>query len=133
MSPIQPFRQHIPNLLTLCNLALGFTSAVLAFEGRLIIASWLILLAAGFDFLDGFAAKLLGAVSKLGKQLDSLADIISFGMAPAARHIPLPGPTSVSVHDNGHVLRHRDRRFGRVRLDCFRHMLFSRSARFPCL
>ena len=83
MSPVQSLRQHIPNLLTLCNLALGFTSVVLAFENRLIIASWLILLAAGFDFLDGFAAKMLGAVSDLGKQLDSLADIISFGMAPA--------------------------------------------------
>jgi CDP-diacylglycerol--serine O-phosphatidyltransferase len=56
----------------------------MAFENQLLFASWLILLAALFDFLDGFAAKLLRAVSELGKQLDSLADIISFGMAPAA-------------------------------------------------
>jgi CDP-diacylglycerol--serine O-phosphatidyltransferase len=84
MSPIQPLRQHIPNLLTLCNLALGFGSVILAFENHLLFASWLILLSALFDFLDGFAAKLLGAVSEFGKQLDSLADIISFGMAPAA-------------------------------------------------
>ena len=84
MSPVQHFRQHLPNLLTLCNLALGFLSVVFAFENRLIFASWLILLAALFDFLDGFFAKLLGAVSEMGKQLDSLADVISFGMAPAA-------------------------------------------------
>jgi CDP-diacylglycerol--serine O-phosphatidyltransferase len=84
MSPVQRLRQHLPNLLTLCNLALGFLSVVMAFENRLVLASWLILLAALFDFLDGFTAKLLGAVSELGKQLDSLADIISFGMAPAA-------------------------------------------------
>lgn len=83
MSRIQPLRQHLPNLLTLCNLALGFGSVIMAFENHLLFASWLILLATLFDFLDGFTAKLLGAVSELGKQLDSLADIISFGMAPA--------------------------------------------------
>jgi CDP-diacylglycerol--serine O-phosphatidyltransferase len=84
MSRIQPLRQHLPNLLTLCNLAMGFLSVIMAFENRLLFASWLILAAALFDFLDGFTAKLLDAVSELGKQLDSLADIISFGMAPAA-------------------------------------------------
>jgi CDP-diacylglycerol--serine O-phosphatidyltransferase len=84
MSRIQPLRQHLPNLLTLCNLALGFLSVLMAFENQLLFASWLILLAALFDFLDGFAAKMLGAISELGKQLDSLADIISFGMAPAS-------------------------------------------------
>lgn len=84
MSRIQPLRQHLPNLLTLCNLALGFLSVIMAFENQLLFASWLILLAALFDFLDGFAAKMLRAISELGKQLDSLADIISFGMAPAA-------------------------------------------------
>lgn len=84
MIRIQPLRQHLPNLLTLCNLALGFLSVIMAFENHLLFASWLILLAALFDFLDGFAAKMLGAISEFGKQLDSLADIISFGMAPAS-------------------------------------------------
>jgi CDP-diacylglycerol--serine O-phosphatidyltransferase len=84
MSRTQPLGQHLPNLLTLCNLALGFLSVIMAFENHLLFASWLILLAALFDFLDGFTAKLLGAVSEFGKQLDSLADIVSFGMAPAA-------------------------------------------------
>jgi CDP-diacylglycerol--serine O-phosphatidyltransferase len=84
MSRKQPLRQHVPNILTLCNLTLGFFSVVMAFENHLLLASWLILLAALFDFLDGFAAKLLGVVSGFGKQLDSLADMISFGMAPAS-------------------------------------------------
>ncbi|KPL14525.1 MAG: hypothetical protein AMS26_10465 [Bacteroides sp. SM23_62] len=84
MSRIQLLRQHLPNLLTLCNLALGFLSVIMALENHLRFASWLILLAALLDFLDGFAAKLLEAISEFGKQLDSLADIISFGMAPAA-------------------------------------------------
>ena len=84
MSRIHPLRQHLPNLLTMCNLALGSMSVIMAFENQLLFASWLILMAALFDFLDGFAAKLLRAVSEFGKQLDSLADIISFGMAPAS-------------------------------------------------
>ena len=68
MSQIHPLRQHLPNLLTLCNLALGFLSVVMAFENQLLFASWLILIAALFDFLDGFAAKMLRAISELGKQ-----------------------------------------------------------------
>jgi CDP-diacylglycerol--serine O-phosphatidyltransferase len=84
MSPVKLLRQHLPNILTLCNLALGFLAVLMALENQLQFACWLILLAALFDFLDGFAAKLLKAESELGKQLDSLADIISFGMAPAA-------------------------------------------------
>jgi CDP-diacylglycerol--serine O-phosphatidyltransferase len=83
MSRTHPLGQHLPNLLTLCNLALGFVSVIMALENHLLFAAWLILLAALFDYLDGLAAKLLGAVSDFGKQLDSLADIISFGMAPA--------------------------------------------------
>ena len=97
MSRIQPLRQHVPNLLTLCNLILGCFSVLMALENHLLMASWLILLAALFDFLDGFAAKLLGAVSGFGKQLDSLADIISFGMAPACLVYMLMKFTGVSI------------------------------------
>jgi len=75
--------KHIPNSVTLLNLAAGFLSVLMAFEGRLHFAAILILISALLDFLDGTLAKLLDAVSRLGKQLDSLADIISFGMAPA--------------------------------------------------
>jgi len=75
--------KHIPNIITLANLLCGCLSIVAAFSGELILAGFLIFLAAIFDFLDGFLAKLLNAHSELGKQLDSLADIVSFGVAPA--------------------------------------------------
>jgi len=75
--------KHIPNTITLVNLLCGCLSIVATFNGQLIFAGGLILLAAVFDFLDGFLAKILNAQSELGKQLDSLADIVSFGVAPA--------------------------------------------------
>jgi CDP-diacylglycerol--serine O-phosphatidyltransferase len=101
MSRIQPPWQHLPNLLTLCNLAIGFLAVLMALDNQLLSASWLILLAALFDFLDGFAAKLLGAASEFGKQLDSLADIISFGVAPASLVFMLMKFTGVSGSDLG--------------------------------
>ena len=78
------FSRHIPNLITLCNLAIGVLAVLMALENQLLFASWLILLAAVLDFLDGFLARALNAVSEVGKQLDSFADLISFGMAPSA-------------------------------------------------
>ncbi len=75
----------IPNLLTLSNLVCGCLAAVAALVwGDLPAAFWLIAAAAGFDFLDGFAARLLRQSSPIGVELDSLADDISFGFAPAA-------------------------------------------------
>ncbi len=76
-------KKHIPNSITLLNLLSGFFSLVLAAAGDLTMAAWLIIAASLFDFLDGFSARLLHAYSDLGKQLDSLADLISFGVAPA--------------------------------------------------
>lgn len=76
--------RHIPNIITTCNLALGVLAVFMAFENQLLFASWLILICAVLDFLDGFLARILNASSALGKQLDSFADLISFGMAPAA-------------------------------------------------
>ncbi len=75
-------RRTIPNFLTLCNLASGVISVTLVLRGDLLWASVFIFIAALFDFLDGTAARLLDARSELGKQLDSLADIVSFGVAP---------------------------------------------------
>lgn len=75
-------RRHIPNGLTLINLFFGCLSIAAAFQGNLPMAAWLILIAAFFDFFDGFAARLLKAKSPIGKELDSLADVISFGLAP---------------------------------------------------
>ncbi len=75
--------QHIPNVLTLINLCSGFLSIVFLFYRNLEAAALMILVGALFDFLDGLAARLLDARSDTGKILDSLADIVTFGVAPA--------------------------------------------------
>ena len=75
--------KHIPNFITCLNLAAGFTAVIFASRGFFTIASWLIVAAMVFDFLDGFSARLLSAWSETGKELDSLADVVSFGVAPA--------------------------------------------------
>jgi CDP-diacylglycerol---serine O-phosphatidyltransferase len=74
---------HVPNTITLLNLFFGSVSIVFALEGELGMAGIFILVAGGMDFLDGFTARLLKAYSEIGKQLDSLADVVSFGVAPA--------------------------------------------------
>lgn len=73
----------IPNCITSMNLLFGSVGVVLACGGRFEAALVCMLAAAVCDFLDGFAARLLGAYSDLGKELDSLADLISFGLLPA--------------------------------------------------
>ena len=74
--------RHIPNVITSLNLAAGFIAIIFAANGNLETASWLIFAAMIFDFSDGFSARLLKAYSTLGKELDSLADVVSFGVAP---------------------------------------------------
>lgn len=76
-------KNQIPNFFTSLNLFSGCLAIVAALDGRLTDASLFIGVAAVFDFLDGFVARALKAYSDLGKQLDSLADIVSFGVAPA--------------------------------------------------
>lgn len=74
----------IPNFLTLGNLVCGSCAAItLLTSGDFRIALWLIVAAAVFDFLDGFAARLLKSVSAIGVELDSLADMVSFGLVPS--------------------------------------------------
>ena len=77
-------KKHIPNFITCLNLFSGCVAAYLAFKGNYQGAFFAILLAAVFDFFDGFAARLLKAYSPMGKELDSLADMVSFGLAPGA-------------------------------------------------
>ena len=80
-------KKHIPNLLTSLNLFSGCIASVIALQGDLSMLPWVlfwIVIAALFDFSDGFAARLLNAYSPMGKELDSLADCISFGFAPSA-------------------------------------------------
>jgi CDP-diacylglycerol--serine O-phosphatidyltransferase len=70
-------------LLTLSNLLCGSLAVVSALEGDLVRVFWLVMLSALCDFLDGFAARLLNQYSALGVQLDSLADMVSFGLVPS--------------------------------------------------
>ncbi len=76
-------KKHIPNLFTLFNLSFGFLSIILVLNNYIVYAGYLIFVASIFDFLDGFLARKLKVNSELGEQLDSLADLISFGVAPA--------------------------------------------------
>lgn len=76
-------KKNIPNAITCLNLLTGCIAITIAFKGNLVAASLLVFLAGIFDFVDGFSARLLKAYSPVGKQLDSLADVVSFGVLPA--------------------------------------------------
>lgn len=76
-------RQNIPNFLTSMNLALGMVGIYLVLGGDINAGAYCIFLAAAFDFLDGFVARLLKVQGEMGKQLDSLADMVTFGVLPA--------------------------------------------------
>ncbi|WP_226536169.1 CDP-diacylglycerol--serine O-phosphatidyltransferase [Fictibacillus halophilus] len=76
-------KKHIPNLLTLGNLFCGFLSIGYATHGDFRNAAMLIFIAMMLDAVDGRAARILGVSGTLGKELDSLADVVSFGVAPA--------------------------------------------------
>ena len=75
-------KQHIPNTITCCNLLSGCFSILFSFSGMPVMASVMIFAAGLFDFLDGFSARLLKAHSPIGGDLDSLSDVVSFGVAP---------------------------------------------------
>ena len=75
--------KHIPNTITSMNLLAGIMGVIFTLEGRLEWALPLMILAAVFDFCDGLAARFLGAYSPIGGDLDSLADVVSFGVLPA--------------------------------------------------
>lgn len=75
-------KKHIPNALTSANLLCGCIAIVQAMNGHLVWAAYLVGMAAVFDFFDGFAARLLKVSSPIGKDLDSLADMVTFGVVP---------------------------------------------------
>ena len=75
-------RKHIPNFITSLNLLSGCIALVFAFDGQLETSSLFIGIGAFFDFIDGFAARILKVKSGIGKELDSLADVITFGLVP---------------------------------------------------
>jgi len=76
-------KKHIPNFITLMNLLSGILSIYLGMKGEIQLSAAMIFVAAIFDFFDGFLARVLKAKSEIGVQLDSLADMVSFGVAPA--------------------------------------------------
>ncbi len=76
-------KKHIPNCITLLNLLCGSCACILAMWQQYYPAFLFIIASAAFDFLDGFCARLLNAYSEVGKQLDSLSDLVSFGLAPS--------------------------------------------------
>lgn len=85
------FKYQIPNLLTLSNLICGALSIYSATLGSVSYAAYFILAGAVFDLLDGMVARMLGVDGAMGKELDSLADVVSFGVAPAFISLSLLG------------------------------------------
>ena len=77
-------RKHIPNTITCCNLLSGCVATMFAFEGMYPLAFTFIIAGAVFDFFDGLTARALKVSSPIGKELDSLADVVTFGFGPAA-------------------------------------------------
>ncbi|MBI9067249.1 MAG: CDP-alcohol phosphatidyltransferase family protein [Salinivirgaceae bacterium] len=77
------FFRFVPNTITSFNVLSGCLSVIFAFEGNLFLAGIFIIIASVFDFFDGMSARVLHAYSDMGKELDSLADMLSFGFAPA--------------------------------------------------
>lgn len=75
-------KKHIPNIITSFNLLSGIMSIYFSFHGQLHLAAFFMALGAFFDFFDGLVARALGVKSEMGKQMDSLADMVSFGLAP---------------------------------------------------
>ncbi|HEY3430796.1 MAG TPA: CDP-diacylglycerol--serine O-phosphatidyltransferase [Cyclobacteriaceae bacterium] len=75
--------RHIPNFLTCCNLLCGCLGVVFVLEGRTMPSAYFVWICCVFDFLDGFAARVLKVSSPIGKELDSLADMVSFGLLPS--------------------------------------------------
>ncbi len=84
-SPLFPFvsRSFVPSVFTVMNMVCGYVSIVMSGDGNFVTACWLIILAAFFDTIDGFIARITNGTSDFGFELDSLSDLVSFGAAPA--------------------------------------------------
>ena len=75
--------RHLPNTLTCLNLFCGCAGIISVWQGSTADALWFVMAAGIFDFFDGFAARILKGSSPIGKELDSLADMVSFGLLPS--------------------------------------------------
>jgi len=93
-------KKHIPNLLTLGNLLCGTIATIFAVQGEFVFAALLVIAGILFDFLDGFAARLLHVSGELGKQLDSLADMVTSGVVPGIIMFRLLQDENVFMNDN---------------------------------
>lgn len=91
-------KKHIPNFITCLNLATGCVGIYFVLLKGSPEAIYFVLISGGFDFLDGFAARLLKVKSEIGKQLDSLADLISFGLLPAFFMLQWIEKSNTDVH-----------------------------------
>lgn len=104
----------IPNIITLLNLLCGCLAIVCAFDGNLVWSAYLVGIAAVLDFLDGFVARALKQYSEIGKQLDSLADMVTFGVVPGVvmfqllRHALNLNDTELNAWGTNKVLHHYD-------------------------
>jgi CDP-diacylglycerol--serine O-phosphatidyltransferase len=91
-------KKHIPNALTCCNLICGCIGIIYCLENRTVPVAYLVWAAGVFDFFDGFAARWLKVTSPIGKELDSLADMVSFGLLPSLVMYKLIGASSTNVY-----------------------------------
>ncbi|RLJ80176.1 CDP-diacylglycerol--serine O-phosphatidyltransferase [Pedobacter alluvionis] len=82
LAPNPMLKKNLPNAITCANLLSGCIGIVFAFKGNLETAAYLVILSGIFDFFDGMVARLLNVKSAIGKDLDSLADMVSFGFLP---------------------------------------------------
>lgn len=92
-------KKHIPNFITCLNLFTGCVAIFIAFQGNLTFAAYLVGVAAVFDFLDGLVARVMHAYSEIGKQLDSLADMVSFGVLPGVIMFQLMRQSAIADPD----------------------------------
>lgn len=109
MLSIKRVLKPLPNTITLLNLVSGCLSITAAFSGNLQMAGVFIIVSGVLDFFDGFTARLIGAYSPLGKELDSLSDVVSFGVAPAVimyhmLHSALQLPANEGIFDGNWLL-----------------------------
>ena len=95
-------KKHIPNLLTLGNLFCGTLATIFAVQGEFVSVAFFVVFGILFDFLDGFVARLLNVSGELGKQLDSLADMVTSGVVPGIVMFQLIGQRGIKNSGNHH-------------------------------
>ncbi|MGB0879017.1 MAG: CDP-alcohol phosphatidyltransferase family protein [Polaribacter sp.] len=98
-------KKHVPNLLTLGNLFCGTVATIFAVQGEFVSVAFLVVLGILFDFLDGFVARLLHISGELGKQLDSLADMVTSGVVPGIVMFQLIGHSGIKNFDFHHPFK----------------------------